>query len=67
MQAIVKVIAIIIAAIVAYVLTCSLQVFLIGEGVGLSIPFGTVVMSTVKIMWHKGPWVPFLMTPNVKE
>ena len=56
----------IVMALLGYVMMCSLQMYLIMEQVGLKIPFGTVVMSTIKMIFVQGPWVPFVMLPIVE-
>ena len=58
--------SIIAAVVVAYVLACALQVHLIQEKVGLSIPFSTVVGSTIKLLLN-GPWIPFVMIPTIDK
>ena len=59
-------VSIIAAVLVAYVLACALQVHIISEGVGLSIPFTNVVFSTMKLILN-GPWIPFVMTPTIRD
>lgn len=51
------------ACIAAYILACAWQMYSIQSGLGLALPFSTVFTSTLKLMFTRGPWIPFLMHP----